>query len=264
MRVLAIVQARMGSSRLPGKVLLEAVDKPLIVLMLERVRRARRLDDICLATSRGASDDVLASVVAEAGFRVFRGSEDDVLERFHAAASNTPAEVVVRLTGDCPLHDPAIIDQVVEAFLGSVPSCSYASNVFPPSYPDGLDVEVFSREALACSARTSTHPLAREHVTFDIHRQHGDAELRPQILNVSAPADFSHLRWTLDHLEDYALIKEIFTTLYPLNRAFSWLDVVALLTRRPELLSLNARHLRNASYMASLDSANSAGSRSGG
>lgn len=244
MKVVGIVQARMGSTRLPGKVLEVLADKPALLHMLERVSRSLTLNELWVATSTSSKDDALVEAIERAGYSVFRGSEDDVLGRFYELAKARHAEVVVRLTGDCPLHDPEVIDQVVQAFLKAYPQYNYASNVIPPSYPDGLDVEVFSFAALEEAYRTCTDPLEREHVTLGIHCQYYPTS-RPQILNVVGPADFSHLRWTLDTPEDLTLIQALYRRLYPEKPNFSWWDVLALITREPELFFINQKLERN-------------------
>lgn len=250
MKVVGIVQARMASSRLPGKVLLPVLGKPLIAHELERLMRAKTLNELWLATSEDSADDPLAAEVEKRGFRVFRGSQDDVLERFYFLAQRSKADVIVRLTGDCPLHDPAIVDFVVASFLQAKPRRSYASNVWPPTFPDGLDVEAFTFAALKEAALRCTAPLEREHVTPGIHGQIG--EPKPAIVNVTAPADFSHMRWTLDYPEDYAVIRAIYQALYPANPEFTWMDVLALMTREPALLEMNRRSERNEAFTAQL------------
>ena len=250
-RVIAILQARMGSTRLPGKVLLPAAGKPLIAHMIERVRRARSLTQLWLATSEDANNDPLAQTVAALGIGVFRGSEHDVLSRYSAIAINTDADWIVRLTGDCPLHDPEIIDAVVDYAIANREHFDYVCNSLQPTYPDGLDVEIFTRASLDAAQQNATTSLQREHVTPYIHRFHdGPGPFR--IGHFHGPADFSHLRWTVDEPADYAFTKRIFETLYPTNPRFGWLDVLALLTREPDLLTYNGDILRNEGYLKAL------------
>ncbi|HZH97929.1 MAG TPA: glycosyltransferase family protein [Fimbriimonadaceae bacterium] len=242
-RVLAIVQARMGSTRLPGKVLMPALGKPLILHMLDRVSRSQRIDELWLATSDLPADDELAATVEAAGYKVFRGDESDVLTRFYDLAVQVRPETVVRLTGDCPLHDPEVIDSLIDAFHESG-QFDYGCNALPPTYPDGLDAEVFSFQALEYAHKTCTNPFEREHVTLYIHRRFPGSVDPPEILNVEAPADFSHMRWTLDYPEDYEFIVKVFEA-FADQPEFGWLDVVALTTRRPELLEVNTVAQRN-------------------
>ncbi|MBN2124747.1 MAG: glycosyltransferase family protein [Deltaproteobacteria bacterium] len=242
MKIVGIVQARMSSTRLPGKVLLDVLGRPLILLMLERVSRCRLLDELWLATSVQAEDDPLAEAVQGAGYRVFRGSLEDVLSRFRVIGKETSADVLVRLTGDCPLHDPEVVDAVVDCFLKAGQGVNYVSNVLPPTYPDGLDVEVFRFSALERAYLEAESDFDREHVTPPIRKAAGR---EGRMANCFGPADFSHLRWTLDEPEDYELIRRIFEEMYPQKGNFGWLDVLAWQTRLPERLAINAMHGRN-------------------
>lgn len=243
MKVLGIVQARMASSRLPGKVLLPVLDKPLIIHELDRLRRAEKLNELWLATSDDSSDDPLAEAVEQRGYRVFRGSQDDVLDRFYCLARQSKADLVVRLTGDCPLHDPGIVDYVIDAFLAAKQMVHYASNVWPPTFPDGLDVEVFTFSALQDAHQNCTEKIEREHVTPGIHGQFRAS--KPRIVNVTAPADFSHLRWTLDYQEDFEVIRAVLEGLLPHKPEFTWMDVLAFMTKTPDLIVHNRRSQRN-------------------
>jgi len=242
MKVVAIVQARMSSSRLPGKVLLTAAGKPLIIHLLERVKRCQRIQAVWLATSQETEDDTLASRVENEGFNVFRGSLDNVLSRFWHVGQQQQADVLVRLTGDCPLHDPAVIDTVVGHFLKNSKKYDYVSNVLPPTYPDGLDTEVFTFESLDEAYQNVTSTIDIEHVTPYIRKGALD---RGRLGNVSGPSDFSHLRWTLDEKEDYELIRQVFEDLYPSKEDFGWLDVLAWQTQKKERLEINAKYTRN-------------------
>jgi len=230
-----IVQARTTSSRLARKVLLDLAGAPLIIRMLERVERARALDAVWVATSTDQTDDELARVVDRRGTSVFRGSLEDVLSRFQAVAERTGADVVVRLTGDCPLHDPDVIDSAVRL-----------------TYPDGLDVEVLSRAALERAHREAKLPLEREHVTPYIS---GASRRAPGFrrAQLRAPGDFSQLRWSVDEPQDLEFVRAVFAVLLPENPHFGWLDVVALLTREPELLQLNRHLKRNEKFLKQLE-----------
>ena len=244
MKTIGIIQARTGSNRLPNKVLLPLGGRPMIIRMLERVSRCRTMDELWVATSTLPGDDPLAETVAKAGYQVFRGSETDVLERFYQLAKARGADIIVRLTGDCPLHDPSIIDSVVDAFTSANPPVLYASNCQPPTFPDGLDTEVFAFNTLERLAQSMAPGPDREHVTLGLFRGQGPNASVP-ILNVKGPADFSHLRWTLDYPEDYDLINLIFTGLHLEDATFGWMDVLAWLTKNPETILLNAGFIRN-------------------
>jgi spore coat polysaccharide biosynthesis protein SpsF (cytidylyltransferase family) len=202
-RTVAIIQARMSSSRLPGKVLMPIAGRPAILFMCERVRRARSIDRLCVATSTDPSDDALAACVAEAGIAVHRGSLDDVLDRFQTAAQAHRAELAVRLTGDCPLVDAGLIDRVVALVAGS--GFDYASNIDPPTYPDGLDVEAMTMAALEQAAAEAQLGSEREHVTLFIRN-------RPERFRaglVASPVDLSALRWTVDYADDLELVRRL-------------------------------------------------------
>jgi spore coat polysaccharide biosynthesis protein SpsF len=240
--VTAIVQARTTSTRLPGKVLKTLHGKPMIIQQLERVRRARSVDHIVLATSDDPSDDELARVVAEAGFDVFRGSLNDVLARFVATIDQYNCDVVVRITADCPLISPQVIDLIVRNFQTT--DADYVSNTMNPTYPDGLDVEVVSARALQQIVLISTDSDEREHVTLGIYR-------RPErfvITNIVDPAgvDHSDLRWTVDNSGDFEFVTRVYDALYPSKPDFDYVDVLEYLDQHPELLRTAADGKRNA------------------
>lgn len=242
MKIVAIVQARMSSTRLPGKVLLEAVGKPLILHLLERAGRCRQIHSVWLATSQEKEDDILANTVKDKGYKVFRGSLDHVLSRYFHIGQQEKADAIVRLTGDCPLHDPTVIDLVVDHFLKNSKDTDYVSNVLPPTYPDGLDTEVFTFKSLEEAYQNATSTMEIEHVTPHIRKGALD---RGRLGNFFGPSDFSHLRWTLDEKEDYELIRQVYEDLYPVKRDFGWLDVLAWQTQKPERLEINAKYKRN-------------------
>jgi spore coat polysaccharide biosynthesis protein SpsF len=242
MKIVGIVQARMSSTRLPGKVLLKAAGRPLILHMLERVGRSKLIHDLWLATSGDVSDDPLSDTVIRAGHRVYRGSLENVLSRFWEIGNKTQADAIVRLTGDCPLHDPSVIDDVVLHYLENPAAYDYVSNVMPPTYPDGLDVELLTFSALDEAHRRAKTPFELEHVTPFIRKR---AEKSRRAANVSGPADFSHLRWTLDEMEDYQFIKEALEALYEKNKGFTWLDLLAWVTSDSKKLEINSKYHRN-------------------
>ncbi|MCZ6688364.1 MAG: glycosyltransferase family protein [Planctomycetota bacterium] len=231
--VLAILQARMGSSRLPGKMMRPIVDgKGALELMLGRVRRATTLDRIVVATTDRDGDDILAEVCSRLEIDCFRGSEEDVLDRFYrVAVAYGPTGSIVRLTGDCPLHDPAVIDLAVGAFLEQ--GVDYLSNTAPPTYPHGLDTEVFTFSALEESQREARLSSEREHVTPYI-RSHPE---RFQQGNLANDKDLSALRWTLDEPEDLEFIRAVYASLG--DRSFGMAEVLGLLESRPQLSEIN-------------------------
>lgn len=226
--VAVLIQARMSSRRLPGKVTRPLAGQPAILRMMERVARVERADTRMVVTSTDPSDDELHALCQRRGLDCFRGSLDDVLARFLAACP--PAcDTVVRLTGDCPLVDPALVDEHIQRYLDAGSEVQYLSNAFERTFPDGLDVEVFSREILEAAARDAHEPGDREHVTPWIIR---NAKRRA----LTQAVDLSRLRWTLDTAEDYANISALYDTLYPSKPDFDRFDVYRLLLARPELL----------------------------
>jgi spore coat polysaccharide biosynthesis protein SpsF len=237
-KIVALIQARMSSSRLPGKVLEPIGGKPAILFMVERVRRAQRLDDVMVVTSVDPSDDPLAALLAEHGVDTFRGDLDDVLSRYAAGAAACAASVVVRLTGDCPLADPAIIDKVVETLVES--GCDYASNVEPPTFADGFDVECFTRDALIRADREALAPDEREHVTLWMRSEAARLDRRC----VRSLVDSSHIRLTIDYPDDLATVRALVALLGDESGGFDHYDILRCLDRRRDLLETN-RHARN-------------------
>lgn len=238
MKSVAIIQARMGSTRFPNKVMRPICGTPMIGLLLERLARAQRVDRIVVATSASVANDALERYVRELGFGVFRGSEDDVLDRYYQVAKQERADTVLRITGDCPLIDPGVVDAVVEEFSRS--GADYASNVEPPTFPDGLDTEVFTFAALERAWREATSRHDREHVTPYI-REPG----RAAHANVAHAVDESGERWTVDEPPDFELIERVFTHFHP-RRDFGWQEVIALRDAHPEWFEINRHLIRNA------------------
>jgi spore coat polysaccharide biosynthesis protein SpsF len=235
MKRVAIVQARMGSTRLPGKVLAPLAGEPMLRRVMTRVSRARCVDEALVATTVQPEDDELASLCADWNLPVWRGSEEDVLDRYHGAADLTAADAVVRITADCPFIDPDVIDRVVDAYTKVRPQVDYASNVNPRrTYPRGLDVEVISRDALERAWREDDDLASREHVTPYIWRQ----PERFRLYNVLGGCDMSRYRWTVDVPEDLLLAQVVYDHFG--HHRFAWTDVLALQRERPELRRLNA------------------------
>ena len=237
MRTVAIVQARLGSTRFPGKVLQPICGTPMIVLLLQRLRGARRIDETVLATSADPRDDQLAAQVQQLRVSVYRGSEQDVLERYYQAARAAGADVVVRITGDCPLVDAALVDAAIAEFGTS--GADYLSNTDPPTYPDGLDVEVFTFRALQSAWEEARAPAEREHVTPYIR-----ASGRFRVHHVRHVADLSAQRWTVDEPCDLEVVRAIFEHFHP-RRDFPWQEVLQLAQRVPALFAANRHLLRN-------------------
>ncbi|WP_340302368.1 GNAT family N-acetyltransferase [Roseobacter sp. HKCCD7870] len=229
--VVAIVQARMTSTRLPGKVLADILGRPLLEFMLKRVQRSQLLDEIWVATTRNAADDPVCELCKTLGLPVFRGDEHDVLSRFVEVCEKTDASVIVRLTADCPLADPVIVDEAVAMLLDG--NYDYVSNAIQRSFPDGLDVEVFLRSALKATGVHATSAFQREHVTPYMRSGVYPDAGKFSVGHLMAPADFSHLRWTVDTQADLDHIIRL-TKLLPAD--CGWMEVIALLSRRPDLM----------------------------
>jgi spore coat polysaccharide biosynthesis protein SpsF len=224
----------MSSTRLPGKVLAPLAGAPMILRQIERVARARRIERLVVATSDAASDDELAGALAAAGVRVHRGPLDDVLARFIGALEAFgPADHVVRLTGDCPLADPALIDATIARVIDA--GADYGSNTPPHrTFPKGLDVEVMTADALRAAAARAESAEEHEHVTWALHR-------RPDLYRqayLSQAAEEGEVRWTVDFPHDYDFVCAVYDALYPANPGFTSDDVRRLLRGRPDLASL--------------------------
>jgi spore coat polysaccharide biosynthesis protein SpsF len=225
----------MGSSRLPGKVLATIAGKSMLQRVVERARRARSLDGVAVATSYLEADDEISAEVQRLDMRCIRGHPTDVLDRYRQAAVELQADVVVRITADCPLIDSNVLDLVVVSFAAAEPQPDYASNVVERSYPHGLDVEVFSRDCLEDTARRSAAPHEREHVTpFMLTSPH---EFR--LLSVRNHTDYGAYRWTVDETEDLSFVRAVYSRLAP-SEDFGWQSVVELLEREPELAEINS------------------------
>ena len=243
--ILALLQARMTSTRMPGKVLLPICGKPMIVLQVERVSRSRNIDRLIVATSNQADDTPLARACEAADVACFRGDLDDVLDRFRQAARPLNPDHVVRLTGDCPLTDPAVIDTVIDFHMAG--GHDYTTNALEPTWPDGHDVEIFRHELLETAWQRATLPSEREHVTPYMYNAG-----RYEIAHCRNDRDLSALRWTVDEPEDFAFVTAVFEQLYEINPAFGTADVLALMDRFPELGRINKHIGRNEGYQTSL------------
>ncbi|MDI1325511.1 MAG: glycosyltransferase family protein [Brevundimonas sp.] len=237
-RTLAFIQARCSSRRLPGKVLADLGGRPMILSMIDRVARAQHLDGIVLVTSEDESDDELAACVEAQGTPVFRGALDDVLARFHGAATAYPADHYVRLTGDCPLMDPTLIDAVIN--LHHAQGTDYCSNVAPPTFPDGMDVEVFTSALLRRAHAEARMPVEREHVSYWMYTT---AAPQLRMANHSFLGDCSHIRLTVDYPDDLDLVRTLWSRLdAPLTADL--FDLLRLLQADSTLRATNP-HLRN-------------------
>lgn len=240
MSVLAILQARLSSTRLPGKVLKPILGRPMLALHIERLRRANSLDTLVVATSDDSKDNAIEAFCDETGINCFRGSLDDVLDRFYQCSRVYKPDHIVRLTGDCPLADPEIIDSVVKLHLQG--GYDYTSNVLPPTWPDGMDVEVLRFPCLAEAHAEAELPSEREHVSPFIRN-------RPERYrqgNLTNTKDLSIQRLTVDEPDDFDKVRRIYEALYSQNHCFSLSDILDFLEENPKISNLNADIERNA------------------
>ena len=236
MKIVAIVQARMGSTRLPGKVMKKIAGMPAIEILLKRLNHSELIDEICVATSHNVENDELCQLVGKLGYRVVRGSESDVLQRFLDAANATTADAIVRITGDCPVVDPELVDRVIGLFLNS--NVDYVSNIDPPTFPDGLDVEVFTKRVLMEAEQHAKSQFDREHVTPFV-RNGGYSKL-----NLSNIRDTSDLRLTLDEQDDLSVLRKVFENFSP-DIYFNMTQIENYLRENMHLTKLNSAYKRN-------------------
>lgn len=246
MKAVAIIQARMESTRLPGKMMMKILGKPIIYYVIDRVRQARLIDDVWLATTVNKADDVLAEWAEDNGVKYYRGSVDDVLDRYYQAAFLVRADVVIRITGDCPLIDPKVIDQVVGEYLKG--RYDYICNRQPSTWPDGLDTEVFSMATLKKDWEEATLKSDREHVTTYVWQHPNIFKLK----SIHHSVDLSQHRWTLDTKEDLEFLRLIFEELQKKQQFGHLAEVLAILQEHPDWLKINAQYRRNEGYQKSL------------
>lgn len=234
MKIIVITQARMGSSRLPGKVMKEILGKPVIIHDLDRMKEIPSVDKVVVTTTAKERDDIIEATVRDynGNIGLFRGSEEDVLDRYYKAALEFDAEAVVRITSDCPLMDPNVSEKVIQIFLKN--KCDYCSNNLSKTYPHGLDTEIFTFSALEKSWKEATDAYEREHVTPYMRNN----PKKFKILNVANDADLSHYRWTLDTIEDFEFIDEVYKRLYREGEIFYMHDILNLLNKDPKLLKM--------------------------
>ncbi|MCW7482146.1 aminotransferase class III-fold pyridoxal phosphate-dependent enzyme [Leptospira kanakyensis] len=237
MKIVAIIQARMGSTRFPNKVMKEIAGKPMIGLLLDRLSKSKKINEILIATSTDSKNFPLAEYVHGLGFGVFKGSENNVLERYYLAAKESSADVVIRITGDCPLIDSELVDKVVDVFLSA--KVDYCANFGSIYYPDGLDTEVFSFHALEKANEEAKEDREKEHVTPYIRE---NSQFMKTV--VLPDQDYSGYRWTVDEKEDFEVIEKVFNYFAP-KIDFSWEDVLNLQMKKPEIFSANQHLIRN-------------------
>lgn len=240
--IAAIIQARTGSTRLPNKVFKELCGRPLIWHVINRLNFSKRIQKIVLATTCNKNDDVLEDWASSAGIDCFRGSEEDVLDRYYEAAKRYSIKTIVRITADDPFKDVTIIDKVIELFLNE--QLDFAYNNYPPTFPEGLDTEVFSFTALEKAWRNSIDSFEREHVTQYFYRN-------PMLFSQAClrnPVDLSYLRWTIDTQQDWDMVSIIYNKLFTKKPYFSMDDILKLLKNEPYIAEINSTVKRSAMY----------------
>ena len=243
MKTVIIVQARMTSTRLPGKVMKRVLGKPLLEYQLERLQRVKLADEIVIATTTNQTDEPIVELCNSLSVACFRGSEDDVLSRYYGAATAHKADLVVLVTSDCPLIDPQVIDTVIDYCLQNQSHYDYVSNSLERTYPRGMDTEVFSFSTLQQAFGEATAQPDREHVTPFIYRQ----PARYRLGHVIYSEDCSHHRWTVDTPEDFELIQKIIEAIYPRKPNFTLEDCLSLLKKHPEWYIINS-HVSQKNY----------------
>lgn len=246
MSVGVIVQARMGSTRLPGKVLKKVQGKTLLEFLIERVKIAKLVDQVIIATTHSQKDKAIATVASRNNLKVFRGSENDVLDRYFQCANHFHLKTIVRITGDCPLIDPKIIDEVIRFYRKG--RFDYATNGIDSTFPDGMDVEVFSFKALKRAWSEARLESEREHVTAYIWKNKSIFKIG----TYKGSVDNSSLRLTVDEPKDLKLVRRIIADLYPKNSEFSLADIILHLKKNPSLLKINSKISRNEGYFKSV------------
>lgn len=234
MKVVAIIQARMGSTRLPGKVMKLLMDHTVLHHVVSRVKEANNIDEIIVATTHLPKDDPIDEEARKAGANVFRGDEQDVLSRYYQAAAESDADIIIRITSDCPLIDSAILSNMLEFYQQN--NYDYVSNTLSRTFPRGLDVEIFSFQALEKAYNSASLPEEREHVTPYLYRHPTQFSL----YDYRSDEDHSDYRWTLDTIEDWELIHKLYQHLYDNNRLFGLDETLKFLQCNPELSQINA------------------------
>lgn len=248
MNITVITQARMGSSRLPGKIARTIDGKSLLEIHLNRIARSKRISHLIVATTTNAEDIVIEELAAQLGIRSFRGNQQDVLDRYYQAAGLVMPDYVVRVTSDCPLIDAALMDEIIDTAISE--GLDYCSNTLQASYPDGQDIEVFTMAALQKAWNEATLESEREHVTPYIKKNssfHQKDLFRSR--NFVAPYDYSHIRMTVDEIQDYEMMQAL---IGEMGMDRPWLDYAAFLDKHDEVRSLNSNIIRDAGYLKSL------------
>jgi spore coat polysaccharide biosynthesis protein SpsF len=245
MKKIAIVQARVGSTRLPGKIFAEISGAPLVWHVYNRLTNAKNIDKIVFAIPDTQPNDELADYLEKNKIALYRGDEDNVLARFYSAATEYKADIVIRITADDPFKDPDIIDKTVTLLLEN--DLDFAYNNKPPTFPEGLDVEVFTYKALRRAAQEAETDFDKEHVTQYMFKNPSKFKQ----LNFANNEDMSHLRWTIDQAEDLEMAREVYKELYTKISIFKIADILSLLKRKPQIARMNTNVKRSTMYIKS-------------
>lgn len=245
-KTIAIIQARMGSTRLPNKVLLPLGDCTVLEQVVRRVKKSKRIDEVIVATTTSVQDDEIVALCSEKEIICYRGSENDVLDRYYQCAKIFEPENVIRITADCPLMDAEVIDSVIQKHLEN--NNDYTSNTLVPTFPDGEDVEIMKFSILEDAWKNAVLASQREHVTqYIIHNE------KYKKGNVAFSSNLEKMRWTLDTEADYKFISQIYDALYAQKPMFGVAEVLELLEQRPELMEINHDQERNEGLKKSLE-----------
>ena len=241
MNIVTVVQARTSSKRLPNKVLLPLFGKPLLIRMIERIKKALYIGRLVVATTTNKKDDIVANLCATNKIDCYRGHLTDLLDRHYQLAIRYEADIIVKIPSDCPLIDPAIIDKVIGYYIENYPTFDFVSNLHPASYPDGNDVEIMSFKTLETACKSAIRDFEREHTTPYIWENPDKFRIGNVIWETGLDFSTTH-RWTIDYEEDYELIKRIFDELYPKNPSFGLYDILSLIEKRPEIAKINQKY----------------------
>ncbi len=255
LKVVTVIQARTGSSRLPRKVLMSICGKPLLIRMIERVQRSELCGKIVVATSTEKEDDTIEEICIKYNLDYYRGSLNDLLDRHYQVGKMFNADAVVKIPSDCPLIDPHVIDKVIKNFIDNYPNYDFVSNLHPASFPDGNDVEIMKMETLKKAHKKAKRKLEREHTTPYIWENSDKFNINNILWSTNQDFSSTH-RWTIDYEEDYVFIRTVYEELYPTKPNFSLYDILALLEEKPFIYKINSKYAGKYWYENHLDELN--------
>ncbi len=239
--IVTVIQARTGSTRLPGKIMMPLCGAPLLVRMVERVNAATLAGTVVVATTTDAADDPVEKICKEYNLNCFRGHPTDLLDRHYQTGKAWKADVVIKIPSDCPLIDPQVIDEIIEYYLANINTFDFVSNLHPPSYPDGNDVEIMTFSTLETAWKEATLSMEREHTTPFIWERPNRFRIGNFAWKSGIDYSMSH-RWTIDYQEDYDFIKVIYDKLYPINAKFALANILEITDNDPEVYHINSKY----------------------